>query len=129
RMPAGGQDRRLAAERADQTSSHGGGAPDVAGTRGIDRHARHLDQGRQLPFPAPADGAGVGAPHVTREAVLCAHHFPASGLIGEPTPPATGSGGAVKRNVQTPSPAQSSASASRSNISPSVRPMSRMQSA
>jgi hypothetical protein len=51
----------------------------------------------------------------------------ASGLIA-PTPPVTVSGGAVVREDPHASPAQSSASASRSNISPSVG-MSRMQSA
>src|SRR5581483_9121532 len=56
-------------------------------------------------------------------------YLTASGLIGDPTAPVTGSGGAVKRNSHTPSAAQSAASASRTNISPSVRPMSRMQSA
>src|SRR4030095_7900223 len=46
----------------------------------------------------------------------------ASGFTGDPTPPVTRSGGALKRNCQTPSAAQSAARASRSNISPSVRP-------
>src|SRR4029079_7751375 len=55
-------------------------------------------------------------------------YFTARGLIGDPTPPVTGSGGAVNSNVQTPACAQSAASASRSNISPSVSPMSRMHS-
>src|ERR1700704_5200705 len=50
----------------------------------------------------------------------------ASGLIGEPTPWVTFSGGAQKKNSHTLSAAQSAASSSKSSISPRVRPMSRM---
>ena len=76
----------------------------------------------------PADGCGraTGAP--LRMAVAGRRYFTANGFSGEPMPPAILSGGAEKRNSQTPSAAQSSASASRSNISPRVRPMSRRQS-
>src|SRR5262249_56934448 len=56
-------------------------------------------------------------------------YLTASGLIGDPTPPVTGNGAALKRKLQAPSCAQSAASPSRSNISPSVSPMSRMHSA
>src|SRR5207249_11304364 len=54
-------------------------------------------------------------------------YFTARGFRGEPTAPTTLSGGALNRNSHTPSCAQSAASSSRSNISPSVSPMSRMQ--
>ncbi len=47
----------------------------------------------------------------------------ASGLMGEPTAPVMGSGGATNWNSQTPSFAQSAARASRSKISPTSSPM------
>ena len=46
----------------------------------------------------------------------------ACGLIGEPTAPVIGSGGATNRNSYTPSFAQSSAKPSRSKISPTSTP-------
>lgn len=50
-------------------------------------------------------------------------HLMASGLMGEPTAPVMGSGGATNWNSQTPSVAQSAARASRSKISPTRSPM------
>src|SRR6478609_1541781 len=50
-------------------------------------------------------------------------YLTASGLSGAPTAPVTLSGPAASRNSYTPSPAQSSARASRSHISPMSRPM------
>src|SRR5207244_6754522 len=52
-----------------------------------------------------------------------ADHLIASGLIGDPTAPVIGSGGATKKNSYTPSRAQSSARSSRKKISPIVNPM------
>lgn len=50
-------------------------------------------------------------------------HLIKSGFSGEPIPPVTGRGGAHKRPSYWPSSADLSASSSRSQISPKVKPM------
>ena len=74
----------------------------------------------RAPGSRPAGRRQPEAPRA-RDAYLIA-----SGLSGVPTAFANLRTGAHSRNSHTPSAAQSSASASRSNISPSVMPMSRI---
>lgn len=57
---------------------------------------------------------------------LISPHLSASGVTGDPTAPVTLSPCAHKRNSHTPSCQQSRTSSSKLNISPSVRPMSRI---
>src|SRR5262245_9367682 len=102
----GGSEHRIDEERRE--------APPVVG-RGGDRD-RHAMDGTVA--PRERSRRRSSSPRCT--------HFMASGLIGEPTPFVTLRGGAQKKNSQTPSAAQSAASSSRSRISPSVMPMSRI---